>query len=454
MNSYLLWLCLVVCLSIPVDAQSLSNPKPDARYKADLLVVVAHPDDETEIGAYLARAIFDEKKRVAVVFGNRGNTGGNAQGQEQAAALGDIREIEARRALAHFGVMNVWFLNGIDTPGQNVLDSLEIWDHGSSLDRLVRLVRLTRPAVIATWLPDWVAGENHGDHQAAGVLATEAFDMAADPTVFAEQLSVPKDRQDINNLTEGLHPWQPEKLYYFSDAAHTDFLKGKGPAYVAKENSPSRHESYARLAAEECAYHLTQGDSGQMAAHSLATNDLHYFEQPVLFIFGKSYVKSGVTDDLFAGIIPDGIAYQRPPGFQPEKTSGPAIELGGSWSFYRQFWKAHGLDHLAGLIGPEIMANYASRFIIPVLLENPTDTPINVNLSVALPEGWTFMSRPEPTFSVPSHEQYSYIFAAKTPSAETSGWRTIAIEATSNQQSIGQIHIRVELDHGAMPQGR
>ncbi len=448
------WLPVFLCAALLLRADSSSNPKPDARFKADLLVVVAHPDDETEIGAYLARAIFDEKKRVAVVFGNRGNSGGNAEGQEQAAALGAIREIEARQALAHFGVMNVWFLNGTDTPGQNVLDSLETWDHGSSLGLLVRLIRLTRPTVVATWLPDWAAGENHGDHQAAGVLATEAFDIAADPTAFAEQLGVPRDREDINNLTEGLHPWQPEKIYYFSDTAHPDVLKGKGPAYSAKDDSPSRHKSYARLAAEECAYHLTQGDSGQMAAHSLATNDLHYFEQPVLFIFGKSYVQSSVTADLFEGVVPDGIAYQRPPGFTPEKPAAPTIELGGSWSFYRQFWRAHGLDHLSSLIGPEIMANYASRFTIPVLIENPTDAAINVNLSVDLPEGWTFMSRPESNFAVAPHQAYSYIFSAKTPAAEASGWKTIAIDAASNQQSIGNIRIRVELNHGAMPQGR
>lgn len=204
-------LSLFFC-SFLLFAQSPVNPKPDARFKADLLVVVAHPDDETEIGAYLARAVFDEKKRVAVVFGTRGNSGGNAEGQEQAAALGAIREIEAREALAHFGVSHVWFLNGLDTPSQNVLASLETWDHGDSLGRMVRLIRLTRPSVIATWLPDWVAGENHGDHQAAGVIATEAFDLAANATAFPEQLATPRDREDVSNLTEGLRPWQPQKI--------------------------------------------------------------------------------------------------------------------------------------------------------------------------------------------------------------------------------------------------
>src|ERR1700761_281819 len=198
-------------------AQIAKAPEPDDRFKTDILVVVAHPDDETEVTGYLARAIFDEHKRVAVIFGTRGDGGGDATGQEQAAALGAEREIEARRALNVLGVTNIWFLGGPDTPGQDVLRSLETWNHGASLDQTMRLVRLTRPEVILPWLPMYVAGENHGDHQAAGVIATEAFDLAGNPTVFPEQLSLPRDRRNIGNLTEGLRPWQPKKLYFFSD---------------------------------------------------------------------------------------------------------------------------------------------------------------------------------------------------------------------------------------------
>ena len=38
--------------------------QPDDRYKADILLVVAHPDDDVVIGGYLARASLDEKRRV------------------------------------------------------------------------------------------------------------------------------------------------------------------------------------------------------------------------------------------------------------------------------------------------------------------------------------------------------------------------------------------------------
>jgi LmbE family N-acetylglucosaminyl deacetylase len=74
-------------------------PVPDERYKTDILLVVAHPDDEGAATPYLARAL-DEGKRIAVVFGTHGSSGANEAGSEQAASLGAIREIEARRALA------------------------------------------------------------------------------------------------------------------------------------------------------------------------------------------------------------------------------------------------------------------------------------------------------------------------------------------------------------------
>src|ERR1700756_3047444 len=61
----------------------------DERFKADILVVVAHPDDEGAVTLYLARAIYDLHKRVAVVFGTHGGSGANNYGVERAGALTD-----------------------------------------------------------------------------------------------------------------------------------------------------------------------------------------------------------------------------------------------------------------------------------------------------------------------------------------------------------------------------
>lgn len=75
------------------DSYVANDRPPDARFKADILVVVAHPDDEVLVTAYLAREVLDNHKRVAVVYGTRGDGGNNEIGPEQALAMGQIREL-------------------------------------------------------------------------------------------------------------------------------------------------------------------------------------------------------------------------------------------------------------------------------------------------------------------------------------------------------------------------
>src|SRR6202158_648101 len=235
MKRLLLCVLALLLVALPTFAQEAKPlPTPDERYKADILLVVAHPDDEGAATPYLARAL-DEGKHIAVVFGTHGSSGANEAGSEQAAALGAIREIEARRALATLGITNVWFLGGKDTASQNVLQSLANWDHGAALEQLLRLVRLTRPEVILTFLPGTFIGEDHGDHQAAGVLATEAFDTSGDSTVFPEQLAGPTRR--LEAFLENLRPWQAKKIYYFADADNDALFAGKGPEYSVKDIS-------------------------------------------------------------------------------------------------------------------------------------------------------------------------------------------------------------------------
>ena len=237
--------------------------------------------------------------------------------RNRSAALSAIRELEGVRASPSLGVTNVWNLGASDTPSQNPLESLEGNDHGRLLGQIVRLVRLARPTIILTWLPVFVTGENHADHQASGVLATEAFDLAADRTAYPEQIAPAREPGQYMNRTEGLLPWQPEKLYYFSNATHTDFDAGQGPEYPGTDISPTRHISYGEIGAEEFSMHLSQGrrkGTGGAAANRRV--------EPTRLILGKSLVSAGVTDDVFAGVAPGGIPYQRPPGFIAPKPCG------------------------------------------------------------------------------------------------------------------------------------
>jgi LmbE family N-acetylglucosaminyl deacetylase len=429
------------------------GPAPDDRYKADILVVVAHPDDETEVSAYLAKAIYDEHRRVAVIYGTRGDAGGNAMGYEQAASLGAEREIEARRACAYLGIMNVWFLDGPDTPGQDVLRSLETWNHGAALSKAVRLVRLTRPEVILTWLPDYVAGENHDDHQAAGVIATEAFDLSGNPTQFPEQVSFPRDRSTISNLTEGLRPWQPKKIYYFSDASHTDFLRGQGPEYATTATSPSRHIPYYRIAAEEMVFHLTQGDTGQEARKALAAGQYQYFQQPVRLVFGKSLVGGSKTGDIFEGVTTQPVPFSRVRGYQPEAHEGLSFELGGPWAFYRDFWKAHNVGHLAQLLPtPEVELPAGATLYVPLLIRNDASEAAQVTVTATLPPGWRESSGTA-RYPVAAHDVYPVGVTVIVSSSKGQEWQEVTWKAEAGGKTIGAVTLRVNVTSGGgLPQ--
>lgn len=364
-------------------------PKPDNRYKTDILLVVPHPDDETAVGAYLARAIFDEEKKVSIIYCNRGDGGGNTVGVEQSLSLGAVREIEARTAVAEFGITNVWFLDGRDTPGQDVFRSLQNMKHGASLEQIVRLIRLTRPEVILTWLPHFVSGENHGDHQAVGVMATEAFDMAGDPTAFPTQVTPPREPMDIGNANEGLRPWQPKKLYYFSDAEEP--LEADGPAFDLTAVSPLREVPYYELAANLHKHHLAQGEVAQVALDAIASGDWVDFigwMDNYNLIFGKAVVPCRPEGEVFEGIQPGAHPFTPATGYRPTERKGVTLELGGSFAFYNEFWQAHGLEHLTSLRSSEIMVAAGSYMHIPLLLHNGTKQTVEVVLTSRTPAGW------------------------------------------------------------------
>ncbi|HEY6328128.1 MAG TPA: PIG-L family deacetylase [Blastocatellia bacterium] len=414
------WLAILILLALAGrgvgQVKAPPNVPPDDRYKTDILLIVAHPDDEGEISGYLARAIFDQHKRVAIIYGTRGNSGGNVVGREQASSLAAVREIEARRAVEKFGITNVWFLGGPDTPGQDVLRSLETWDHGACLGQVVRLVRLTRPEVILTWLPDYIVGENHGDHQASSVLATEAFDMAGDPTAFPEQVAPPRNRTAVGNLTEGLRPWQPQKIYYFSDTAHPDSLKSWGPEYSITDESPSQHKPYNQMIAEEASEHLTQYGVGLAARDALAKHDFHALEHPIQFVFGKSVVKCTQTGDIFEGVSEALVPFAKTTGYKPNSGTGVSLELGGPWAFYRLFWAAHGIDHLGGLVSPEAASGADGLLYVPLVITNNTAQECAVTLRAVLPSGWAEKSG-SAIYDVAPHDSYPITAILSVPQA-------------------------------------
>lgn len=102
MRVFALLLILPVRLSGQVQ-EAPPAPRPDERLKADIPLIVAHPDDETGVSTYLAQAM-DQGKRVAAVYITHGEAGHNQMGPERAPALGATREMELRHALTSLGV--------------------------------------------------------------------------------------------------------------------------------------------------------------------------------------------------------------------------------------------------------------------------------------------------------------------------------------------------------------
>lgn len=430
-----------------------ASPAPDDRFKADILVIVAHPDDEQGFTGYLARAM-DEHKRVAVLWATRGDTGGNVVGWEKETSLGAEREIEARSAVGFLGITNVWFIGAPNTPSQDVLWSLERWNHGAALEEAVRIVRLTRPEVIVSLLPDYYTGENHGDHQAAGVIATEAFDMAGDPTKFPEQIGAPSVRTSNVLGTEGLRPWQPEKIYYSANPA-VDFPEGQGPVYSLADVSSSRHETYCKLHLESLSFHLTQGGGRATAAlEALKEGKTTTLCKPARLILGKSLVGGSVTGDVFEGVTSDPIAFASVRGYQAETHTGLSLELGGQFSFYRNFWASHNIERLANLMPVQEMGVAPGGDLpAPLVIHNYTDSPAQVDLTVDRPAGWTETTG-SGHYQVAAHDQYPVeVKLTSPPQGKVGEWQQITWRARFGGQEVGAVTVKVYLEgHPGMPQ--
>jgi len=351
--------------------------------------------------------------------------------------------MEARHSIGSYGITNAWFLHGADVPGGDVLHSLEVWGHGQALDEVVRLVRLTRPEVILTWLPNYVVGENHEDHQGAGVLATEAFDLAANPLVFPEQVSAPRNRLTINNYGEGLRTWQPKKIYYFSDAIHFDFFKGHGPQYPASDISPARKIPYSQIAAEAWSQYKTQNDFTDAQLKE-------FTEAPVRLIWGKSLVGGTPTGDVFEGIKSTPIAYVRARGYEPHPGT-LSMELGGPWAFYRLFWTAHNIEHLADLYSPEAQVAPKDSLWVPLIIRNDTATAKKVALQPALPAGW--IQKPDAqTYIVGPQDSYAVQLEIVPSQSHKDTWQTLTWNAASDGQKIGAVTLRVDVAGNGLPQ--
>ncbi len=180
-----------------------------------VLMIGAHPDDEdTELLTVLVRGMGAEAAYLSL---NRGEGGQNLIGAELGEALGLIRTEELLAARRLDGARQ-YFTRAYDFGYSKTID--ETWSHwprDTVLKDVVRIVRRFRPQIIVS-IFSGTPRDGHGQHQAAGWAAQEAFRAAGDSTRFKELFR-----------EEGLIPWTPQKLYRsarFDTAATTLTLNG------------------------------------------------------------------------------------------------------------------------------------------------------------------------------------------------------------------------------------
>jgi LmbE family N-acetylglucosaminyl deacetylase len=150
-----------------------------------VLYIAAHPDDEnTKLLAYLAN---EKMYRTGYLSLTRGDGGQNLIGNEQGVDLGLIRTQELLAARRIDGAEQ-FFSSAYDFGfSKNPEEALRIWGHDKILSDMVWVIRSFKPDVIICRFPETGEG-GHGHHTASAILASEAFDAAADSTKFSEQL--------------------------------------------------------------------------------------------------------------------------------------------------------------------------------------------------------------------------------------------------------------------------
>ncbi|WNG46609.1 PIG-L family deacetylase [Archangium minus] len=207
-----------------------------------VLYVAAHPDDENT--RFLAWLAGERGLRAGYLSMTRGDGGQNLIGTEQDELLGLIRTHELLAARRVDGAEQMFTRARDFGYSKSADETLRIWGHDEVLADVVLAIRRFRPEVIVTRFT--TQPPNHGHHTASALLAAEAFEAAADPKRFPEQLGELKpwkaDRLLNNVASWNLKPDTDMSAYLKVDVGGYDPLLGRSWGEIAAE-SRSQHKS-------------------------------------------------------------------------------------------------------------------------------------------------------------------------------------------------------------------
>ena len=209
-----------------------------------VLYIAAHPDDEnTRLLAYLSS---EKNLRTGYLSLTRGDGGQNLVGKEQGDLLGLIRTQELLAARGIDGAEQFFTRANDFGFSKNPEETFAIWNKDSVLADAVWCIRRFKPDVIICRFPTTGEG-GHGHHTASALLAMEAFDAAADPKRFPQQLA-------------NTEVWQAKRIFWntfnfgTTNTTAPDQLKVDVGGF-----NPLLGKGYGEIAAESRSMHKSQG---------------------------------------------------------------------------------------------------------------------------------------------------------------------------------------------------
>ncbi|MGC5616831.1 mycothiol conjugate amidase Mca [Georgenia sp. Z1491] len=295
------------------------------------MAVHAHPDDEASKGAAMMARYAAEGHRVRVVTATGGERGSvlnpRLQGDPDVEAnMSELRVQEMAAAADALGVEHAW-LGFVDSglPEGDPLPPLPEGCFALEPDEvvvgaLVAQIREFRPHVLTTY--DENGGYPHPDHVRVHEISMLAFDAAADPDRFPD----------------AGEPWAVQKVYYdvsFSggriQAVHDALLARGGESPFAewierreerdRDMGRERRDATARI---QVAEHFAARDAALRAHATQIDPDGFFFSVPrdleaevwpveeFELVLARVQVPDEVEEDLFAGVVPDGLPQGAP----------------------------------------------------------------------------------------------------------------------------------------------
>jgi LmbE family N-acetylglucosaminyl deacetylase len=233
----------VTAAQSPEDRIALYQALLDLTNPWTVMCVAAHPDDEDGTSLIVMRRKYGA--HTVSLFSTFGEGGQNAIGPELYEELGAIRARETMAASEiqgsepHFlGLKDFGFSKSAD-------ETFQKWGHEEALRRMVLQIRKLRPDVIIT--NHSITSNDHGHHQATARLVVEAFDTAADPKRFPDQLK------------DSVTTWQVQRLFVRVRGSQPPPADAPLVTIDPNERDPVRGTMFAEQALSALQKHATQG---------------------------------------------------------------------------------------------------------------------------------------------------------------------------------------------------